>query len=114
MPALCLSKLSVLVVLRRLFHHENARKLLIVDATILWVAAWGFVATITLSVGCSPLYLTENGQCPHLVGRMRGVMLTEIITEFWLFFLCPLFLYSFDIAFKTKLLVMSAFLCRLA
>lgn len=40
-------------------------------------------------------------------------MITEIITEAVIIVLSPLFLYSFDIALKTKLLVMSAFSFRL-
>lgn len=112
-PALCLSKISVLIVVRYLFHYESRRKLLLIDVTILVVAVWGVAATIALSAGCSPQYLVENGQCPNWVGRIRGVMITEIFTEIWAFALLPLLLHSFDIALKTKVLVMSAFSFRL-
>lgn len=113
MPALCFSKLSVLVVLRRLFHAENRIKLLLVDVTMLVVAAWGFAAVISLSVACSPQYLVGSGECPNQLGRMKGVMIAEITTEIWLFALSPLFLYSLDVALKTKALVMLAFSFRI-
>lgn len=112
-PTLCLSKISVLLVLRHLFHYERRRKLLIIDLSMLAVAVWGFAATIVLSTGCSPNYLLGDGQCSSNAGRIRGVMITEIITEAVIIVLSPLFLYSFDIALKTKLLVMSAFSFRL-
>lgn len=112
-PTLCLSKISVLLVIRHLFHYESRRRLLMIDFSMLVVAAWGFAATIAISAGCSPKYLLGNGQCSTNVGRLRGVMITEMVTEVVVIALSPLFLCSFDIALKTKLLVVSAFSFRL-
>lgn len=84
-----------------------------IDFSMLVVAAWGFAATIAISAGCSPKYLLGNGQCSTNVGRLRGVMITEMVTEVVVIALSPLFLCSFDIALKTKLLVVSAFSFRL-
>ncbi|KAH7304659.1 hypothetical protein BKA65DRAFT_544142 [Rhexocercosporidium sp. MPI-PUGE-AT-0058] len=113
LPTLCFSKISVLIVVRHLFHYESRRKLLLIDATILGVAAWGFAATTALSANCSPQYLVEIGFCPNQIGRLRGLMITEILTEVVVFVLSPSFLYSFDIAPGTKMLVVSAFSFRL-
>lgn len=67
--SLCLSKLSVLLVIRSLFCWEKRRKTLLTDVTILVVTLWGFAAALTLSVRCSPDYVLGGGeaQCPNHV-----------------------------------------------
>lgn len=114
-PTLCLSKISVLMVLRSLFHWETRRRLLSIDITIFIVAVWGCASTLALSIDCSPDYLLgpENGTCSNNIARIQAVMIVEIITEFTIFALSPVFLYTFEIALNTKMLVVSAFMFRL-
>jgi hypothetical protein len=96
-----------------LFHYESKRKLLVIDFAIAVVTLWGLVATIALVANCSPYYLLGTSQCPHHPRRIKGVLVTEIFTEAVVFILSPLFLYSFDVALNTKMLVVTAFSFRL-
>ncbi len=105
----------MLLVIRSLFIWETRRKLLLIDMTILIVAMWGVVSVLILSIDCSPEYIlgSENGECANHIARIRVVMISEMITEFCVFMLPLIFLGSFDIALRTKVVVVYAFAFRL-
>jgi hypothetical protein len=128
--SLCLSKLSVLLVIRSLFSWEKKRKTLVTYVTIVVVALWGFAAALTLSVRCSSDYVLGGGEakCFNHVGpslycrgfadsqqlvRLRAIMVVDIITESAIFVLVPIFLSRLNMATRKKYLVVIAFSSRL-
>ncbi|KAN0095801.1 hypothetical protein V8E51_016512 [Hyaloscypha variabilis] len=113
--SLCLSKLSVLFVIRSLFSWEKKRKTLVTYVTIVVVALWGFAAALTLSVRCSSDYVLGGGEAKcfnHLV-RLRAIMVVDIITESAIFVLPPILLSRLNMATRKKYLVVIAFSSRL-
>lgn len=115
LPALCFSKLSILLLMRSLFFWESRKKTLAIELAMTLVILWGIGATLAISINCSPYSVlgTEVDKCPGHVLRLRLIMITDIIVECMIFCLPPLFLFTFEIAKSKKWLVISAFTFRL-
>ncbi|KAM3413873.1 hypothetical protein BST61_g10547 [Cercospora zeina] len=115
--ALTLSKLSVTLLILRIFSNLQSR-LASVACTSVTVAvmAWGAASTLATSVGCEPgRVLVEQGEqaCPGHDQRWLTITVAACVVETWIAALPALLCINLRIGFGKKIKVFLAFAFRL-
>ena len=133
--ALCSSKCSVIILIRRVFTRDMKKIWWTCNTAICVAVAWGLLATITISAGCSPDGVLEKdrfAKCPNYVrdlilltsttltitnyfqaARWKLIFILDALTELGIVVLIFCFVLNLHMHLSNKLAVTSAFAFRL-
>lgn len=114
--ALCFSKCSIILLIRRVFTRDLAQFWLICNILMVFSAAWAVTSIILVTAGCSSsTYIppTSGNSCAGLAVRWDVVVALDVFTEFVMIVLPIYFLWSLQMAWNLKARVVIAFAFRL-
>lgn len=114
--ALCSSKCSVIILIRRVFTREMKKIWWTCNIAICVAVAWGLLAIITISAGCSPDGVLEKdrfAKCPNYAARWKLTFILDALSELGIVVLIFFFVLNLQMHFSDKLAVISAFAFRL-
>lgn len=77
--SLCLAKISVILLIRRLYSPDMFKHLIICDGILVICAIWGLGSILGIAIDCSPLHLMgpERSFCSNLVSLLRCFNITK-------------------------------------
>jgi hypothetical protein len=114
--SLCLSKCSIILLIRRVFTRDLAQFWLICNMLLAFSVAWAVASIILVTVGCSSsTYIPPRGDdsCVGLAVRWDVVVALDVFTEFVMIVLPIYFLWSLQMSMNLKARVVIAFAFRL-
>ncbi|OCK81367.1 hypothetical protein K432DRAFT_450183 [Lepidopterella palustris CBS 459.81] len=114
--SLCLSKCSVILLIRRVFTRDMKSFWVICTVMLGAIVVWGIASIIGICAGCLPTEygaLSTNMKCAGWTLRYKLVVIFDIITE-TILVLIPIYLvWGIQMSMKLKLRVIIAFAFRL-
>ncbi|KAF2402029.1 hypothetical protein EJ06DRAFT_474359 [Trichodelitschia bisporula] len=113
--SLCLSKCSVVCLIRRLFSDDMQRHRLLCDINLGIMALWACSSIVALSVRCSPQDLLQprSGRCEDQLLRWRFIGVFDAVTEVMIVILSSGLVWRLQMRMGLKLRVVFAFVFRL-
>ncbi|OCL13909.1 hypothetical protein AOQ84DRAFT_385085 [Glonium stellatum] len=114
--ALCLAKCSVVMLIRRVFTRDMKKIWWTCNIAVGIGVAWGLLAIITISAGCSPDGVLEKDRltkCSNYATRWKLIFILDAISELGIVVLIFCFVLSLQMHISNKLAVTSAFAFRL-
>ncbi|KAF2201257.1 hypothetical protein GQ43DRAFT_471961 [Delitschia confertaspora ATCC 74209] len=114
--ALCLSKCSVILLIRRVFTQDLINFWLICNVLLVLSWVWAIVSMVLIGAGCSiSNYIppTANNGCTGFAARWDFVIALDAFIEFAMVALPVYFLWGLQMAFNLKSRVVLAFAFRL-
>ncbi|OCK78851.1 hypothetical protein K432DRAFT_383549 [Lepidopterella palustris CBS 459.81] len=114
--SLCLSKASVVFLIRRVFTRDMKRFWRICNILLGCIAVWGLASILVVTVGCSTTHYlppTQGATCSGYLTRWEIVIALDVATELIFVFLPIYLVWDLQMAFDLKARVFIAFLFRL-